>query len=333
MTKERPLVSIVTPTFNSEAYLGDLLELVDAQTYDKIEHVFVDGASTDGTVDLIRQYAENHLTKWVSEPDESNVEATTKGLYMATGDIVVVVPSDDLIFPWTIKTVVDHFRAHPDTDVVHGDSVALDMRTGSWHLRVHKRFTFGSLARTQWLVPAAMYIRRDALSGNEELDTSFPHACDYDWIMRITRDRKVANIKEFLAIFRKRPGAVNLREDAGEQIIRETALIRAQHIKTSGLAHWVMVRWDRIYGAFHRRLQLVRLVRLSRRAETLTNGLNANAPWRNFLGAYSTSSTSTWNLLRSCWPGRSKYYVDVWSREPADSLGAAARSRDSEAVS
>ncbi|MBT6680735.1 MAG: glycosyltransferase, partial [Chloroflexi bacterium] len=310
MNQDHPRVTIVTPTFNSQSYLGDLLELVDAQKYDNIEHVIVDGASADGTVDMIQKYAEDHNVNWISEPDESAVEATSKGLRMATGDIIVVVPSDDLIFPWTIQTVVDYFLSHPKIEVIHGDSVALDMPTGSWHLRLHKRFTYGYLARTQCLVPPATFFRNHVLAGQDQLDPTLHHGGDYDWFLRVLRGRKVVNVREFLAIFRKRPGAVNLREGGGADVERETQIARSRYIKTSGPAYWTLVRWDRIWGAIHRRIQIIRMTRLSRKAGSASDGLNPKAPWRHFLNAYSVSGTSTRELLATFLPGRSRYAID-----------------------
>ncbi len=325
MTIERPLVSIVTTSFNSAAYLGDLIAAVEAQTYDNIEHVMVDGVSDDGTVDLIRQYAERRPVNWVSEPDGGAADATTKGLRMATGDIVVLVPSDDLIFPWSVETAVNYLQDHSDVDVVHGDSISWDVSTDDWSLRLYKPFSYGYLARTQIITPQATYFRRYVISGNEELDTSLKHANDYDWILRLTRHRKVANIHEFLAIFRKRPGAINYREGVGEEVAREANVARARYIRTTGPVHRVMITWDRIYGAVHRRIQIFKLVKYSRRADSDGTGLNPNTPWRQFLTAYSVSGSSGLRLLIALLPCRRRYPLDVRSRPTATSLGAAER--------
>ena len=325
MTIERPLVSIVTTSLNSAEYLPDLIAAVEAQTYQNIEHLMVDGVSTDGTVDLIRQYAERRRVLWVSEPDDGAADATSKGLRMATGDIVIVVPSDDLIFPWSIETAVNYFHDHPDVDVVHGDSIASDLATGAWSLRLHKRFTFGYLARTQSLALQATYFRSHVIAGQEEQDRSLQHAPDYDWLLRLTRDRKVVNIQEFLAIFRKRPGAINHREGISDDVVREANIARSRYIRASGPVHRVMVTWDRIYGAIHRRIQIFKLIKYSRRVGPDGAGLQPHVPWRQFLAAYSISSSSGLGLLTTLLPGRHRYPLDIWSRPNAESLGAAER--------
>ncbi len=325
LTIQIPLVSIVTTTFNSVEYLGDLIATVKAQTYQNIEHVIVDGVSTDGTVDLIQQYAEQHRVRWVSEPDDGSADATTKGLLMATGDILIIVPSDDLIFPWSVETAVKYLQDHPDVDVVHGDSISWDVTTDAWSLRLYKRFNYGYLARTQTITPQATYFRRYVISGNEKLDTSLNHANDYDWILRLTRNRTVVNIQEFLAIFRKRPGAINYREGVRDEITSEAKRARTRYIRTTGVSHGLLVIWDRIYGAIHRRIQIFKLVTYSRRAGPYGPGLTKGTPWRHFLTAYSVSGTSKLSLLRALLPGRRSYPLDIRSRPNATSLGVAER--------
>ncbi len=332
MNIERPLVSIVTITLNSAEYLGDLIAAVEAQTYENIEHVLVDGVSTDGTVDLIREYADRQRVVWVSEPDSGTTDAATKGLRMATGDIVVIMPSDDLIFPWSVKFAVDSFLAQPDADVVHGDSISWDMSSDDWSLRLHKRFTYGYLARTQSITPQAAYFRRHVLSGNEELDPSLFHANDYEWILRITQNRNVINVPEILAIFRKRPGAVNRQPGISQIIAQEANEARSRYIRTSGPIYRMMLLWDRAYGALHRRLQVLKLFKYSRQVSDSGESLKPGKPWRNFLSAYSVSSSSRGGLLSMILPGRRGYPVEIWSRSSAENLGAAKRPKTSRSV-
>lgn len=325
MNIERPLVSIVTITFNSADYLGDLIAAIEAQSYENIEHVIVDGESTDGTVDLIREYAYRRRVVWVSEPDSGTAEAVTKGLRMATGDIVVILPSDDLIFPWSVKFAVESFLAQPDADVVHGDSISWDMPSDDWSLRLHKRFTYGYLARTQTITPQAAYFRRHVLSGNEELDLSLPHANDYEWILRVTQNRKVINVPEILAIFRKRPGAINRQSGISQIIAQEADEARSRYIRTSGPIYRVMRLWDRVYGAIHRRRQVLRMFKHSRKVSDSGESLKPGTPWRSFLSAYSVSSSTEGGLLFMILPSRRRYPVEIWSRPSAENLGAAER--------
>ena len=91
-------VSIITATFNSEKTLQDTLDSVLRQDYRDIEHIIVDGESTDATVDMIRAYASkttSYSVKWVSEKDRGIYDAMNKGIAMATGDVVGILNSDD----------------------------------------------------------------------------------------------------------------------------------------------------------------------------------------------------------------------------------------------
>src|ERR671925_173377 len=95
-----PLVSIITPVLNRVDTIKDTLISVAAQTYRPIEHLLMDGGSTDGTVQVIERFAESapHV-RWISEPDSGMYEALGRGLRMARGDIIAYINSDDLYFP------------------------------------------------------------------------------------------------------------------------------------------------------------------------------------------------------------------------------------------
>lgn len=116
-------VSIVTATYNSAHTLRDTLESVLRQTYNNIEYIIVDGLSTDGTIDIIRQYEPlfNGKLKWVSEKDEGLYDAMNKGIRMATGDVVGTLNSDDY---FTSHDVVESFVSEfndPSLVAVYGD--------------------------------------------------------------------------------------------------------------------------------------------------------------------------------------------------------------------
>ena len=90
-------ISIITPVRNGEKYLRTAIDSVLAQNYQPCEHIIVDGASTDGTVAILKSYP--HL-KWISEPDHGPGDAFNKGCALATGDILCILPADDSSSPW-----------------------------------------------------------------------------------------------------------------------------------------------------------------------------------------------------------------------------------------
>lgn len=92
MQLELPLISVITPSYNQGKYVQQTIESVLAQNYPCVEHIVVDGGSSDNTVSILRRYP--HL-KWLSEPDHGQADALNKGLKMATGDVIGWVNSDD----------------------------------------------------------------------------------------------------------------------------------------------------------------------------------------------------------------------------------------------
>ena len=92
-----PLISIITPVRNGDKYLEQTIQSVLAQTYDNIEYIIVDGASTDGTLDIIRKY-ESQIAYWVSEPDEGPNDAGNKGVNIASGDYALYLCADDYLY-------------------------------------------------------------------------------------------------------------------------------------------------------------------------------------------------------------------------------------------
>ena len=112
-------VSIITVSYNSAETIQDIIDSVRRQTYPHIEYIVVDGGSTDGTVDILREN-EEVIDRWISEPDDGIYDAMNKGIRMSTGDIVEILNSDDWYKPEAVETAVRAFEEHDDTDLVHG---------------------------------------------------------------------------------------------------------------------------------------------------------------------------------------------------------------------
>ena len=94
-----PKVSIVTACYNSEKYIEDCIKSIMRQTYDNVEHIIVDGGSTDGTLDIIKKYENQYNMRWISEKDNGMYDAITKGFRMASGEIYAWLNSDDMYMP------------------------------------------------------------------------------------------------------------------------------------------------------------------------------------------------------------------------------------------
>ena len=117
-------ISLITVTFNSGGTLRDTIQSVLSQTYPEIEYIIVDGLSEDSTIDIIKEYVPlfKGRLKWISEKDNGLYDAMNKGFKMATGEIVGIINSDDLLTEsGVIGKVIDCFEGHKDIDCVYAD--------------------------------------------------------------------------------------------------------------------------------------------------------------------------------------------------------------------
>ena len=192
-------ISIITITYNSAATLPRALESVRSQTYGDIEHIIVDGASTDGTVDLIKAYANSKpqtspslggrdgvgfSVHWISEPDNGIYNALNKGIAMATGDVIGFLHSDDVLYsPDSIGQIAAAFESS-GADVVYGD---LEYRHGD---KVVRRWRSNAFRRGDlkygWMPPhPTVYVRREVYRQVGPYDEWFRISADYDMILRI----------------------------------------------------------------------------------------------------------------------------------------------------
>src|SRR5690606_6026983 len=116
-------ISIITVCYNSSKTIENTIKSVQNQNYPDIEYIIIDGASIDGTVDIIRKY-ENIIDKWVSEPDRGLYDAINKGISRATGLYVGILNSDDVFFENnTVEKIADFLKANAELDAVTGDIV------------------------------------------------------------------------------------------------------------------------------------------------------------------------------------------------------------------
>lgn len=178
-------ISIITITYNSAKSLQRALDSVQSQTYPDIEHILVDGASKDGTKQIIEAYAKAHKNvRWVSEKDDGIYNALNKGIKMATGDVIGFLHSDDVLYS---ADSIGHIAAafeQSGADVVYGD---LQYCRGKKVVRRWKSNDFHPHAlKYGWMPPhPTMYVKREVYQQVGEYDEWFRIAADYDMILRI----------------------------------------------------------------------------------------------------------------------------------------------------
>ena len=178
-------ISIITITYNSAKTVQRTLESVQSQTYTDIEHIIVDGASTDGTKQLIEAYAKQHTNvRWISEKDKGIYDALNKGIKLATGDIIGFLHSDDMLYSAdSIGQIAAAFE-DKNVDVVYGD---LQYCSGGKVVRRWKSNDFNPRAlKYGWMPPhPTVYVRREVYQQVGEYDEWFRISADYDMMLRI----------------------------------------------------------------------------------------------------------------------------------------------------
>ena len=178
-------VSIVTACYNRCATIRGAIESVLAQDYDDIEYIVVDGASTDGSSDVINEYRDK-ISKIISEPDHGMYEAINKGIRMATGDIIGLVHSDDMLYDnEVISDIVWKFE-EAKADFVYGDGIYVKSDDIHKLVRIWKGGAYHRWkVKLGWLpLHPTCYIRRDVMMREGLYDESYKIAADTDLLVR-----------------------------------------------------------------------------------------------------------------------------------------------------
>lgn len=178
-------VSIITVTLNSAKYLADCICSVQEQDYKHIEHIIIDGKSTDGTVSIIKQY-EDGIAYWVSETDKGMYDAINKGMQMATGEVIGILNSDDMLDnKHVIFDIVKTFLAKK-TDAVYGDLDFVDKENTSHILRSWKGKAYHRARFHLGWMPAhpTFYVKRKLIEQFGGYETHYFTAADYEFMCR-----------------------------------------------------------------------------------------------------------------------------------------------------
>lgn len=212
-----PTVSIVTVTFNSATTLSDTLVSVANQTYPYIEHVLIDGGSTDGTVELIRAAALSapERVQWASEPDDGIYDAMNKGIALAGGDVIGILNSDDFLADQSVVTDIVRRLEETGADAVYADLVFVD----PIHTDQIQRVWTAGTGRLQlgWSPPhPTLYVRAATYRRLGPYRTDFAISADYDFMLRLFDRRHHASVTYLSRIAVKmRTGGVSTRGLAG----------------------------------------------------------------------------------------------------------------------
>lgn len=186
-------ISIITVCFNAAGTIGDTLASVAGQTYKNVEHIVVDGRSTDETLAIIKKYSHVRL---ISETDRGIYDAMNKGIALATGDIVGILNADDIYYDRTIlENVVRAFES-TTTDSVYGDLVYVAKENTAKIIRYWKagKYYPGRFYRG-WMPPhPTFFVRKQVYEKHGAFDLRLPLAADYEIMLRFLEKEHISTL-------------------------------------------------------------------------------------------------------------------------------------------
>ena len=186
-------ISIITVVWNNKETIKDAINSVLNQTYKDIEYIIIDGASTDGTIDIVKSYGDK-ITKFVSEPDDGLYDAMNKGISLATGDVVGILNSDDFyIDEFVIQKVVGEFE-EKKVDSVYADLVFVKPENLEKTVRYYDSSQFNLSKFAYGWMPAhpTFFVKREVYNKYGVFRTDLKIAADFDILARFLYTHKIS---------------------------------------------------------------------------------------------------------------------------------------------
>lgn len=178
-------ISIITATYNSASTVVDAIESVNNQTYDNIEHIIIDGASKDDTINVVKRVGKR-VTTIISEPDKGIYDALNKGINAATGDVIGFMHSDDIFYDTQVVEKIANAFIVNGTDSVYGDLEYVQKNDTN---KVIRKWVSGNFTRDKikngWMPPhPTFYMSRKKYKDLGGFNLGYKIAADYDSILR-----------------------------------------------------------------------------------------------------------------------------------------------------
>jgi len=207
--EKSPLVSIITPSYNQAQYLEYTLRSVLEQDYPHIEYLVVDGASSDGSLDIIKKY-NSRLSWWVSEPDHGQAEAINKGFRRARGEIIAWLNSDDMYARGAVRKAVQALRSNESCGMVFSNVFSVDAHNEIFNTMCYGDWCLADLMEFNIIGQPGVFMRRSALEKAGYMDMDYHYLLDHQLWLRIAEYYPIRYVDDYFAAARFHPQAKNV---------------------------------------------------------------------------------------------------------------------------
>lgn len=261
-----PSITVVTPTFNAAASIEQTLASIALQQYAQLEHIVIDGGSTDGTVEILEREAAAGRLRFISEPDDGLSDAFNKGLAQANGELVGWLNADDLYEPGALAAVAAASEAAPTAEWLVGRCGIIG-EAGNESRRLVtaykdfllKRYSFALHLTNNFVSSPATFVRRSVALELGGLDRRFKYSADYDLWLKLGRRGPPAYVDALLARFRMGEGSLSIT--GFEQQFEEHALNARENGGGHRIAVIVNQGMSRLIVAVYRAIMRFRRLR------------------------------------------------------------------------
>ena len=190
---ELPLITVITVVYNAEKTLKDTIESVMMQSYDNVEHIIIDGGSSDGTLDILKQY-DHVIDYWLSEKDGGMYDAMNKGIALSSGEYVGMLNSDDMFANGDVlQNVIDTF-CQTQTDAVFYCLNIVDKNNLNKILRKYRVTKFNSILMRIGVMPPhpTFYCKKSCYNAAGSYKTDYKIAADFEMLARLLMSHKIS---------------------------------------------------------------------------------------------------------------------------------------------